>query len=209
MKNNVSCAKDTLRGNPEIELCSAQVKEIEKLETELWDARELWEVELEGGASDDTSTDRRITRSMELAAQDAEGAAGGSSEGDSSSGASESVGEELRKVEEVLKESTLVCKQLEARVDQLTKTRGSNRVDEVEINRRLPEIRLTKFDGDPLKFDAFWDSFCNIVHNKKGISPIDKFTYLGQSLVGEPLSLLLALEISADNYDLLVEQLKE
>ena len=38
---------------------------------------------------------------------------------------------------------------------------------------------------------------------------MEKFTYLGQSLVGEPLSLLLAMEISADNYDLLVEQLKE
>ena len=61
LEANVSCAKDTLHGNSEIELYSAQIKGIEKLEAELWDARELWEVELEGGASDDTSPDRRIT----------------------------------------------------------------------------------------------------------------------------------------------------
>ena len=117
LEANVNCTKDTLCGNSEIELYSAQIKGTEKLEAELWDARDLWEAQLEGGASDDTSSDRRITRSTELAVQDAERAAGGSSKEDSSSGVSESVGEELRKVEAALKESTLVCKQLETRVD--------------------------------------------------------------------------------------------
>ncbi|KAG1714026.1 hypothetical protein GQR58_001873 [Nymphon striatum] len=46
-------------------------------------------------------------------------------------------------------------------------------------------LDLEEYNGDPLKWQAFWDGFCHSVYNVESIPPIRKFTYLRRYLKGE------------------------
>ena len=58
---DISCAKDTLCENPEVELYSAQIRGLRDLAVELRDARDLLVLELDGDESGGASANRRIT----------------------------------------------------------------------------------------------------------------------------------------------------
>jgi hypothetical protein len=74
---------------------------------------------------------------------------------------------------------------------------------------KLPELEIEKFDGDPMKWREFWDSFSSTVHKNPAIPAIDKFKYLKSFLVGEVQILASGYELTAANYEGVVEALKE
>ena len=43
---------------------------------------------------------------------------------------------------------------------------------------RLPKITLRRFDGNPLQWTTFWDTFKSTVHDSPELTEIDKFNYL-------------------------------
>ena len=52
---------------------------------------------------------------------------------------------------------------------------------------KLPKFDLPTFDGDTLKFNAYWDQFKCAVHDNKNLSAAQKFSYLRASLKGAAL----------------------
>jgi len=50
-----------------------------------------------------------------------------------------------------------------------------------------PQLEMTPFEGDVLKWQEFWDQFEASIH-KANYPPIDKFNYLRSKLKGEALS---------------------
>ncbi|CAB4004829.1 Hypothetical predicted protein, partial [Paramuricea clavata] len=51
-------------------------------------------------------------------------------------------------------------------------------------NVRLPKLNLKHFKGDPIKFQAFWDSFETTIHNNEDVSDVSKMSYLVSLLEG-------------------------
>jgi hypothetical protein len=49
---------------------------------------------------------------------------------------------------------------------------------------RTPKMNLRLFKGDPIKFQAFWDSFETIIHNNEDVSDVSKMSYLISLLEG-------------------------
>ena len=45
-------------------------------------------------------------------------------------------------------------------------------------NVNLPKISLLRFNGDPVKWTSFWDSYWAAIHLNTELSEIDKFNYL-------------------------------
>uniref|UniRef100_A0A914UNU3 Peptidase aspartic putative domain-containing protein n=1 Tax=Plectus sambesii TaxID=2011161 RepID=A0A914UNU3_9BILA len=72
----------------------------------------------------------------------------------------------------------------------------------------LPKLELPTYDGDPLKWSGFWDTFEATV-NTQEISPIQKLNYLMSKLTGAAFEALDGITRSNDNYEIAVELLKE
>uniref|UniRef100_A0A914X636 CCHC-type domain-containing protein n=1 Tax=Plectus sambesii TaxID=2011161 RepID=A0A914X636_9BILA len=72
----------------------------------------------------------------------------------------------------------------------------------------LPKLELPAYDGDPLKWSGFWDTFEATVHTQ-AISPVQKLNYLMSKLTGEAFEALDGITKSNDNYEIAVELLKE
>ena len=43
---------------------------------------------------------------------------------------------------------------------------------------KLPKISLPRFDGDPVKWTSFWDSYQSAIHLNSELYQVDKFNYL-------------------------------
>ena len=43
---------------------------------------------------------------------------------------------------------------------------------------KLPKLEISKFNGNTLNWQGFWDQFNSAIHTKTNISDIDKFSYL-------------------------------
>ncbi|XP_050500703.1 uncharacterized protein LOC126880706 [Diabrotica virgifera virgifera] len=75
---------------------------------------------------------------------------------------------------------------------------------------RLPRIDLPRFQGSFINFASFIDLYNSIVHNNAALGNVEKFKYLKGCLDGTPLSLILNLPITNDNYqvayDLIVKR---
>ena len=65
---------------------------------------------------------------------------------------------------------------------------------------KLPKISLPSFDGDVMKWAAFWDSFNSAIHTNHTLSEIDKFNYLRSLLQGTAYDAIAGLALSAVNY---------
>ena len=65
---------------------------------------------------------------------------------------------------------------------------------------RLPKLRLKSFDGDPLEFLPFWDSFSSAVDNNHSLDDVSKFNYLKGVLEGKAKACLLGIDTTAANY---------
>ena len=54
----------------------------------------------------------------------------------------------------------------------------SSSTKESDLKVKLPKIELSKFNGQVLKWQTFWDQFEYAIHSKESLCDIDKFTHL-------------------------------
>ena len=66
-------------------------------------------------------------------------------------------------------------------------------------NIKLPKIELPRFNGDVLKFNAFWQQFAACV-DELDIPTVTKFNYLSGVLRGDAKSALEGIPITEENY---------
>ena len=74
---------------------------------------------------------------------------------------------------------------------------------------RLPKLPLPTFDGNPLEWQAFWDSFIAAVDLNPGLTPVQKLNYLRTQLHGDAGSVIGGFPLSDHNYPQCVKLLKE
>lgn len=65
---------------------------------------------------------------------------------------------------------------------------------------KLPQLELPKFDGDPKKWQGFFDAFCAAIHDKNFIPAAQKFSYLKSCLRGSAATYLQHLNVTEANY---------
>ena len=65
---------------------------------------------------------------------------------------------------------------------------------------RLPEITLSKFDGNLTKWNSFWDVFESSVHKNATLTDIEKFIYLRSLLESSAADAISGYTLSAANY---------
>ena len=74
---------------------------------------------------------------------------------------------------------------------------------------KLPKITLPRFNGNLMKWTAFWDSYHSAIHTNGQLSEIDKFNYLRSLLDHTAYDAIAGLALSAANYQEAVEVLKK
>ena len=72
---------------------------------------------------------------------------------------------------------------------------------------KLPYLSLLKFDGDPLNWTKFWESFRTSVHMREDIAPSNKFQYLVGQLEGDAAQLLAGFTHTDSEYKEAIELL--
>ena len=73
----------------------------------------------------------------------------------------------------------------------------------------LPKLSLPNFNGDPLSWQTFWDSFVAAVDSSPVLSGVQKFTYLRAQLQGEAARAVAGFPLTDGNYLHSVKILKE
>ena len=73
------------------------------------------------------------------------------------------------------------------------------------FSSHLPKLNLPVFNGDPLKWLTFWDSFNVGVNSKPGLPEVGKFNYLKAQVTGEAEH----VPITSGNYARAIATLKE
>ena len=76
-------------------------------------------------------------------------------------------------------------------------------------NVRLPKLNLKHFKGDPIKFQAFWDSFETTIHNNEDVSDVSKMSYLVSLLEGPAYPAVTGISLTSANYKTAVDTSKE
>lgn len=71
-----------------------------------------------------------------------------------------------------------------------------------------PKLELSKFDGDVLKFQNFWDQFEVAIHDNDNVPSVQKFTYLCSVLEGIAYHTIGGFEVTSANYQHAVDALK-
>ena len=74
---------------------------------------------------------------------------------------------------------------------------------------RLPKISLLRFNGNPVKWTSFWDSYQSAIHANSGLSEVDKFNYLRSLLDHTAFDAIAGLTLSAANYQQAIEILRK
>jgi Protein of unknown function (DUF1759) len=82
------------------------------------------------------------------------------------------------------------------------------KMTETILIQDLKCLSLLKFNGGLDKWAAFWDSFEATVHNRKDIGSFEKMMLLPSRLEGASKKSINHISIVHDNYDLMVELLK-
>ena len=77
----------------------------------------------------------------------------------------------------------------------------------VHIN--LPKLQIQPFDGNPLEWLTFWDSYSNAVHNNHELNNIDKMNYLKGLITCNAARAIAGLPMTSQNYEKAIEMLKE
>ena len=80
---------------------------------------------------------------------------------------------------------------------------------EKQSRTKLPRLDLQKFNGDILKFSAFWDRFETAIDKNEGIPTIEKLNYLIHYLEGAAARIVDGLQITEKNYDAAKKILKK
>ena len=74
---------------------------------------------------------------------------------------------------------------------------------------KLPELKVEKFDGDPIKFKQFMAIHKNNIGDHPHLSTIEKYSYLQGQLTGIALSAIDGLEVTEGTYEIAVSMLKK
>ena len=74
---------------------------------------------------------------------------------------------------------------------------------------KLPKLTLKKYNGDPLQYQTFWDSFESAVHNNAALDDISKFNYLKGLLEGRASLVVQGLLLTSENYQEAIDLLKK
>ncbi|XP_015126399.1 uncharacterized protein LOC107047977 [Diachasma alloeum] len=74
---------------------------------------------------------------------------------------------------------------------------------------RLPEIKISEFDGSIESFPPFWDSFKTVIHENADLQNIQKFQYLRGLLKGSAAAAIGSLATTEENYATAIEILKK
>ena len=86
-------------------------------------------------------------------------------------------------------------------------TSGTTQIQDVKV--KLPKLELSKFDGDIINWQGFWDQFLIAIHENDSLADIDKFTYLKLFLSDSALQSINGLSLNAINYKGAIEILHE
>ena len=78
-----------------------------------------------------------------------------------------------------------------------------------KLHIKLPVISIKTFNGNPLQWQTFWDSFNNAINLNRELSAIEKMTYLMGLLEGEAARAISGLPLTSDNYARAIELLNE
>ncbi|KAJ8977461.1 hypothetical protein NQ317_000038 [Molorchus minor] len=73
----------------------------------------------------------------------------------------------------------------------------------------LPKISIPIFSGKYDEWQAYFDLFCALIHDKSDINTVQKFMYLKTSLKGEASSLVSDLPLTNANYQVAIDLLKK
>ena len=68
---------------------------------------------------------------------------------------------------------------------------------------------MKNFNGDPILWPQFIDTFKNAIHENKNLTAIEKFTYLKSYLRGDAEKCVEGLNLTAENYERGLEILQE
>ena len=73
----------------------------------------------------------------------------------------------------------------------------------------LPKLILSTFDGNPLYWQSFWDSYQAAVHDDPSLIDNQKFNYLRAQLRGDALRSIAGFPLTNANYQRSIELLHE
>ena len=74
---------------------------------------------------------------------------------------------------------------------------------------KLPKIVSKKFDGNPTKFQSFWDSYNTAIHENEDISDVNKMAYLFGFLERPAYSAVKGFTMTSGNYKEVIDVLHE
>ena len=77
------------------------------------------------------------------------------------------------------------------------------------IKAKLPKLSLNKFSGNPVDWQAFWDSFDSAVGSNSSLSDVDKFNYLKSLLHGSAEETISGFSLTKENYCEAIKLLKK
>ena len=206
LKRAISNARERLAENARVETYSRHAESLEDKSKRVMEI--LSKVQAPSTISEaSASSDRRITRSVKTPEQNPESSQGDSLEDGSSSGESSALPGELQEAEQLIISADQLLETIYDRIDLLKRADRPQQASMIS-NTRLPEIKLQQFEGNVLGWDAFWSVFSNTIHKRSDITGVDKYTYLCQSLKGEPLQELAGLQHTETSYEVAIARLK-
>ena len=85
----------------------------------------------------------------------------------------------------------------------------SSNSSSVQNVSRLPKLILPIFDGNPLYWQSFWDSYRAAVHDNPSLSDIQKFNYLRAQLRGDASRSIAGFPLTNANYQRSIKLLQE
>lgn len=98
-----------------------------------------------------------------------------------------------------------ISRQAISKADEQT---TSSSAEHKQSHLKLPKLELSKFDGDVLKFQNFWDQFEVAIHDNDNVPSVKKFTYLHSVLEGIAYHTIGGFEVTSADYQHAVDALK-
>lgn len=74
---------------------------------------------------------------------------------------------------------------------------------------RLPALELPSFSGEFSEFNVFYESFKSLIHDNNDLDKTQKVQYLASKLSGKALTVCAGIPPTADNYDIIFQNLVE
>lgn len=92
---------------------------------------------------------------------------------------------------------------------QISRTEVSSTKIVENTKVKLPELTITKFDGNIVNWQGFWDQFDSSINSRQSISDIDKFNYLKSLLCDSACETISGLTLNSANYKEAIQLLQK